>query len=83
MPHDELSDIRDVLVVSSAVVEENWHKSSPRQRKLRRRLQLTGRFGTGSTVGPKTTMYALYDTPAPEPVAVSYTHLTLPTILLV
>ncbi|QZS55232.1 TM0106 family RecB-like putative nuclease [Rhodococcus opacus] len=69
VPHDELSDIRDVLMVSSAVVEENWHKSSPRQRKLRRRLQLTGRFGTGSTVGPKTTMYALYDTPAPEAVA--------------
>ncbi|MFZ2177798.1 MAG: TM0106 family RecB-like putative nuclease [Rhodococcus sp. (in: high G+C Gram-positive bacteria)] len=68
VPLDELSEIRDVLVVSSAVVEENWHKSTPRQRKLRRRVQLTGRFGTGSTVSSKTTMYALYDTPAPEAV---------------
>ncbi|MDV7355875.1 TM0106 family RecB-like putative nuclease [Rhodococcus sp. NPDC019627] len=69
VPADELSDIRDVLVVATAAVEETWHKSTPRQRKLRRRLRLTGRFGTGSTVGPKTTMYALYDTPAPEAVA--------------
>ncbi|WP_072687422.1 TM0106 family RecB-like putative nuclease [Rhodococcus marinonascens] len=67
--HDDLSDVRDVLLVSSAVVEEDWHKSTPRQRKLRRRLELTGRFGTGSTVGPKTTMYALYDDPVPEAAA--------------
>ncbi|WP_070377773.1 TM0106 family RecB-like putative nuclease [Rhodococcus sp. WMMA185] len=65
----DLSDIRDVLVVESAVVEKDWHKSTPRQRKFRRRLELTGRFGTGSTVSPKTAMYALYGDPVPESVA--------------
>ncbi|NLE82235.1 MAG: TM0106 family RecB-like putative nuclease [Rhodococcus sp.] len=71
----DLSDVRDVLFVGSARVEQEWHKSSPRQKKLRRHTSLVGRFGTGSTVGAGTTMYALYDTPAPDAVAGDSAHL--------
>ncbi|NLU83920.1 TM0106 family RecB-like putative nuclease [Rhodococcus sp. HNM0569] len=68
-PLDEWADTRDVFCVQDARVETPWHKNTPRQRKLRRLVRLTGRFGTGSTVGPGATMYALYDPPAPAALA--------------
>lgn len=71
----DLSDVRDVLLVSSAHVEQDWHKSSPRQRKLRRHTTLVGRFGTGSTVSTGAGAYALYDAPAPDAVSGDSAHL--------
>ncbi|MGC0363041.1 putative RecB family nuclease [Rhodococcus sp. 27YEA15] len=68
-PLEDLVDIRDVMVVDSSEIEEDWHKSTPRQRKLRRHVQLTGNFGTGTTVGPGSKFFALYATPSPDAVA--------------
>ncbi|WP_137875341.1 bifunctional RecB family nuclease/DEAD/DEAH box helicase [Rhodococcus sp. Q] len=60
-PTDEWSGTADVLVVESATVVEDWHKSTPRQRKLRRRIRLVGAWGTGSTVRVGDSPFALYD----------------------
>ncbi|WP_138996239.1 TM0106 family RecB-like putative nuclease [Rhodococcus zopfii] len=65
-PADEWSDTRDTLVATSATLLDDWHKATPRQRKLRRNLRFAGEFGTGSTVGPGTTVYLLYDAPVPD-----------------
>lgn len=62
---DEWADTRDVLQVDHAVVVQDWHRSTPRQRKLRRHLRLTGRYGTGSTVVPGAEVFTLYDPPLP------------------
>ncbi|CAM2801445.1 bifunctional RecB family nuclease/DEAD/DEAH box helicase [Prescottella defluvii] len=64
-PVDEWADTRDVLQVHDAVVVQDWHRSTPRQRKLRRHLRLTGRYGTGSTVVPGAEVFTLYDPPLP------------------
>ncbi|KAA0022519.1 TM0106 family RecB-like putative nuclease [Antrihabitans cavernicola] len=64
-PVDEWADTRDVLVAESGEVDEKWFKG-PRQRKLRRVVTLTGKFGTGTTLRPGSDVYALYDQPAPD-----------------
>ena len=64
-PVDEWADTRDVLVATAGEVDEKWFKG-PRQRKLRRTLTLTGKFGTGSTLRPGSDVYALYDRPVPD-----------------
>lgn len=71
----DLSDTRDVLQVATASVDKDWHKSTPRQKKQRRHSTLVGRFGTGSTVGKGTTVFSLYDTPAPDAVSGEHPHL--------
>lgn len=68
-PVDDWSDTRDVLQVEHAEVLQDWHKSSPKQRKLRRHLRLTGRFGTGSTVVPGSEVFTLYEPPLPDALA--------------
>ena len=65
-PADEWSDTRDTLVAASVTLLDDWHKATPRQRKLRRNIRFVGEFGTGSTVGPGTTVYLLYDIPVPD-----------------
>ena len=64
-PVDDWPDTRDVLVVDHAEVVQGWHKSTPRQRKLRRHVRLTGTFGTGSTIRPGAEMFPLYERPVP------------------
>ncbi|PTR30176.1 uncharacterized protein C8K36_10224 [Rhodococcus sp. OK519] len=64
-PVDEWPEARDVLLVDDVVVEQGWHTSTPRQRKLRRHLRITGRFGTGSTVAPGAEVFPLYDQAVP------------------
>ncbi|WP_430331677.1 TM0106 family RecB-like putative nuclease [Rhodococcus sp. ACT016] len=66
---DDWADTRDVLRVEHAEVLQNWHKSSPRQRKLRRHLRLTGSLGTGSTLVPGAEVFTLYQPPVPEALA--------------
>ncbi len=68
-PVDDWSDTRDVLQVEQADVLQDWHKSSPKQRKLRRHLRLTGRLGTGSTVVPGAEVFTLYEPPLPDALA--------------
>ncbi|MDH6675907.1 putative RecB family nuclease [Rhodococcus sp. LBL1] len=68
-PVDDWSDTRDVLQVEHVEVLQDWHKSSPKQRKLRRHLRLTGRFGTGSTVVPGAEVFTLYEPPVPDALA--------------
>ncbi len=65
-PVDEWADTRDVLVVESGTVDEGWHKKG-KQRKFRRHITVTGRFGTGSALSPGTDVFTLYDPPAPIP----------------
>ncbi|OYD71463.1 TM0106 family RecB-like putative nuclease [Rhodococcus sp. OK302] len=69
VPIEDLVDVRDVMIVDVSNVETDWHTSTPRQKKRRRHIQLTGNFGTGSTVSPGTDLFALYETPAPSAVA--------------
>lgn len=60
-PADEWADGADVFVAESATVTEDWHKSTPRQRKLRRTIRLAGRWGSGSTTRVGDQPFALYD----------------------
>ncbi|MFC9786175.1 TM0106 family RecB-like putative nuclease [Rhodococcus sp. NPDC127528] len=60
-PVDEWADGADVFVPESVTVTEDWHKSTPRQRKLRRKVRLVGRWGSGSTVRVGDQPFALYD----------------------
>ncbi|GAB2659749.1 TM0106 family RecB-like putative nuclease [Prescottella soli] len=68
-PVDDWSDTRDVLQVEHVEVLQDWHKSTPKQRKLRRHLRLTGRFGTGSAVVPGAEVFTLYEPPVPDALA--------------
>ncbi|TQF65586.1 TM0106 family RecB-like putative nuclease [Rhodococcus spelaei] len=47
-PEDEWADAADVLVAERVEVIEDWHRKTARQ-NLRRRLRISGRWGTGST----------------------------------
>ncbi|GAA4477608.1 TM0106 family RecB-like putative nuclease [Rhodococcus olei] len=60
-PTDEWADTADVFVAESVSVTEDWHKSTPRQRKLRRQLRLVGAWGSGSTTRVGAKPFALYD----------------------
>lgn len=64
-PVDEWPDTGDVLVVDDAEVVQSWHKSTPKQRKQRRHVRLTGTFRTGSAVTAGAEVFPLYDTPVP------------------
>ncbi|MCA1004134.1 TM0106 family RecB-like putative nuclease [Rhodococcus hoagii] len=64
-PVDDWPDTRDVLVVSHAEVVQGWHKSTPKQRKLRRHVRLTGTFGTGSTIRTGAEVFPLYEQAVP------------------
>ena len=68
-PIEDLVDIRDVMVVEQSEIEADWHKSTPRQKKFRRHIQLTGSFGTGTSLSPGSDLFALYATPSPDAVA--------------
>ncbi|MGG7101687.1 TM0106 family RecB-like putative nuclease [Rhodococcus sp. 24CO] len=67
-PIEDLVDVRDVMVVDVPDIQADWHKNTARQ-KPRRRIQLTGTLGTGTTLSPGTDMYALYEVPSPDAVA--------------
>ncbi|MFC4605699.1 TM0106 family RecB-like putative nuclease [Rhodococcus kronopolitis] len=60
-PTDEWADTADVFVAETVTVTEDWHKSNPRQRKLRRTLRLVGSWGSGSTTRVGGKPFALYD----------------------
>ncbi|MFF0815477.1 TM0106 family RecB-like putative nuclease [Rhodococcus sp. NPDC003318] len=60
-PADEWADTADVFAADSVTVTQEWHKSSPRQRKLRRTVRLVGRWGAGSTTKVGDQPFALYD----------------------
>jgi len=68
-PIEDLVDIRDVMVVEQSEIEADWHKSTARQKKFRRHIQLTGSFGTGTSLSPGSDLFALYATPSPDAVA--------------
>ncbi len=68
-PIEDLVDIRDVMVVEQSEIEADWHKNTPRQKKFRRHIQLTGSFGTGTSLSPGSDLFALYATPSPDAVA--------------
>ncbi|MGN0040223.1 TM0106 family RecB-like putative nuclease [Rhodococcus sp. (in: high G+C Gram-positive bacteria)] len=65
-PADEWADTGDTLIASSVTLDADWHKATPRQRKLRRRVRLVGDFDTGSTLRPKDKVFLLYESPGPE-----------------
>ncbi|MEU5842359.1 TM0106 family RecB-like putative nuclease [Rhodococcus sp. NPDC047139] len=66
VPTDEWADSRDTLVAASVVVEAGWHKATPRQRRLRRRLRISGEFDPGSSLRPQDSVFLLYDVPGPD-----------------
>ncbi|MGW4478146.1 TM0106 family RecB-like putative nuclease [Rhodococcus triatomae] len=61
-PVDEWADTADVFVAESVDVTDDWRKTTPRQRKLRRTLRLVGRWGSGSAPRVTAKPFALYDT---------------------
>ena len=63
---DEWADRRDTLVAAAVTVEADWHRSTPRQRLLRRRLRISGEFDPGSTLRPEDSVFLLYDAPGPD-----------------
>ncbi|RZU60661.1 TM0106 family RecB-like putative nuclease [Zhihengliuella halotolerans] len=61
-------DTRDVVVVNSARVLEDWEKP-PRKRTFARRLSLRGAAAEGSDLRPGSTWFAMYAAPAPAELA--------------
>ncbi|MEE1622297.1 TM0106 family RecB-like putative nuclease [Zafaria sp. Z1313] len=62
-------ETRNVVMVRSADVVEDWAKATPRARTLTRTLRLRGTAAEGSDVGDNSQWFALYDAPVPEPLA--------------
>ncbi|MGW6692308.1 TM0106 family RecB-like putative nuclease [Rhodococcus sp. NPDC054953] len=60
-PVDEWADTADAFVADTVTVTEDWHTSTPRQRKQRRTVRLVGRWGSGSTARVGDQPFALYD----------------------
>ncbi|MEG9247132.1 TM0106 family RecB-like putative nuclease [Arthrobacter sp. Soc17.1.1.1] len=67
---DSWSDQRDVFVVESATVVEDWAKPTPRARTESRTIQLRGVLPDGSDVRPGSTWFRMYDAPLPDGVQV-------------
>lgn len=64
-PLSDWSGARDVFVVESAQVEQDWHLPTARSRNLRRWLRLVGDWGVGSKrLNKASTVYA---SPGPVP----------------
>ena len=63
-PIDEWADTRDVLVIDSARVIEDWSLSG-RQTKARRTLLVGGRLAPGSSLKAGSKPYLVYNDPAP------------------
>ncbi|MDT5146584.1 MAG: hypothetical protein QOC58_1229, partial [Mycobacterium sp.] len=61
-PLDEWADNTDVFVAAEASVDVDWH-TPPRARKPQRRVRLRGALARGDLT---TSVYALYDPPAPS-----------------
>jgi predicted RecB family nuclease len=68
---DSWSDQRDVFVVESGTVLEDWAKPTPRARTESRTIQLRGVLPDGSDVRPGSTWFRMYDAPLPDGVQVS------------
>lgn len=60
---DSWTPEKDVFVVDSAEVVEDWSKATPRARLLTRSLRLAGAWGPGSS--GLTTVYPVYRAPVP------------------
>jgi uncharacterized protein len=63
-PVDEWTDTRDVLVVETAELIQDWFLPQ-RARTQRRRLKLAGRLDPGSSLTRGTGVYGVYDAPLP------------------
>ena len=64
-PIDDWGETRDVLAISDARMVADWHRETPRQ-SLRRHLRLRGELGAGSSLGPETPMFAVYEPGGPQ-----------------
>jgi uncharacterized protein len=67
-PDEDWLDGRDVFRVEEARVVQDWFKEG-KQRNVRRRLELIGTWGPGSTT-ERGSVVAVYDAPTPECVTV-------------
>lgn len=63
-PLDEWADAADVMKVERAQLVHDWMKTAPRQRVLRRRVNLIGHLTNGVLTGSKVKL--MYADPAPE-----------------
>ncbi len=70
-PDSWSDDKRDVFVVESATVLEDWAKPTPRARTESRTVQLRGVLPDGSDVRPGSTWFRMYDAPIPDGVETS------------
>ncbi|HXD28203.1 MAG TPA: TM0106 family RecB-like putative nuclease [Arthrobacter sp.] len=64
-PVDDWSGTRDVFLVDSAEVLEDW-ATPPRARTQRRVLELTGTVSDGTDLRPGSSWFRMYDAPVPE-----------------
>jgi uncharacterized protein len=62
-PIEEWAESRDVFVVDTAVIKQDWSHPGGRARNHRRTLCLVGRWAPGSR--PGNTVYAVYSNPGP------------------
>ncbi|SNS92802.1 uncharacterized protein SAMN06309944_1400 [Micrococcales bacterium KH10] len=65
-PVDDWADTRDVMVVESVRMRQDWEPPQGRQRSYRRELQLTGTFGAGSTLRAGANPFLVYDFGGPD-----------------
>jgi len=73
-PVDEWPDRRDIFVTDRpARALTEWAKTTPRQRKARRSLELHGELEEGSTLSPGSTVYTVYEPPLAEGLETSKT----------
>ena len=70
-PIDEWADVRDVLVVDSAEVVDDWSLTG-RQTKARRTLFVRGRLAPGSSLREGSKPFLVYDDPQP-PISITRT----------
>ncbi|GAA3299506.1 TM0106 family RecB-like putative nuclease [Glutamicibacter nicotianae] len=69
-PMDDWSDVRGVFIVNSAEVLEDWHKATERARTYTRVTKLQGTLAEGSLLSPGSSVFAMFDAPLPEGMAV-------------
>ncbi|MHA7190494.1 TM0106 family RecB-like putative nuclease [Arthrobacter sp. MDT2-16] len=68
---DSWSDQRDVFLVESATVLEDWAKPTSRARTESRTIQLRGVLADGSDFRPGSTWFRMFDAPVPDGVQTS------------
>ena len=63
---DEWADTRNVFVVHSGEVLEDWHKATERARTLTRVTKLYGTLAEGSLLSPGSAVFSMFNAPLPE-----------------